>query len=92
MDDGFRHRAYREQSRLGAGTPPSNLELLDYLALQFRAQGMSLKKLQKEIMMSRTYQLTTDTVEADAAKDSDNKFYWKANTRRLDAEGVWDYL
>jgi hypothetical protein len=75
-----------------AGTPPSNPELLDYLASQFRTEGMSIKKLQKEIMMSRTYQLSTETTEANAAKDGDNKFYWKANTRRLDAEGVWDYL
>jgi hypothetical protein len=75
-----------------AGTTPSNPELLDYLASKFRAEGMSIKKLQKEIMMSRTYQLSTETTEANAAKDGDNKFYWRANTRRLDAEGVWDYL
>jgi mono/diheme cytochrome c family protein len=75
-----------------AGTPPSNPELLDYLALHFRTEGMSIKKLQKDIMMSRTYQLSADTIEADAAKDGGNRFYWKANTRRLDAEGVWDYL
>ena len=75
-----------------AGTPPSNPELLDYLALQFRSEGGSIKKLQKEIMMSRTYQLSTENIEANAAKDPDNRFYWKSNTRRLDAEGVWDYL
>ncbi len=75
-----------------AGTPPSNPELLDYLAMQFRDEGMSIKKLQKEIMTSRTYQLSAETIEADAVKDPDNRFYWKSNTRRLDAEGVWDYL
>jgi Protein of unknown function (DUF1553) len=75
-----------------AGTPPSNPELLDYLAMRFRDEGMSIKKLQKEIMISRTYQLSAETIEANAAKDPDNRFYWKSNTRRLDAEGVWDYL
>jgi mono/diheme cytochrome c family protein len=75
-----------------AGATPSNPELLDYLAAQFRTEGMSIKKLEKEIMMSRTYQLSAETIEANAAKDSDNRLYWKANTRRLDAEGVWDYL
>jgi mono/diheme cytochrome c family protein len=75
-----------------AGTPPTNPELLDYLAMQFRDEGMSIKKLQKEIMTSRTYQLSAETIEANAAKDPDNRFYWKAYTRRLDAEGVWDYL
>ncbi len=78
-----------------AGATPSNPELLDYLAAQFRAGGMSIKKLEKDIMLSRTYQLSAEATEANAAnaaKDSDNRFYWKANTRRLDAEGVWDYL
>ena len=75
-----------------AGATPSNPELLDYLAAQFRADGMSIKKLEKDIMLSRTYQFSAETIEANAAKDSDNRFYWKANTRRLDAEGVWDYL
>jgi hypothetical protein len=75
-----------------AGSPPSNPDLLDYLALRFQADGLSIKKLQKLIMMSRTYQLSSVNIEANLSKDPDNRFYWKSNTRRLDAEGVWDYL
>jgi hypothetical protein len=74
------------------GGRPSNPELLDYLASQFRAEGMSIKKLQKTIMMSRTYQLSAENIEANAAKDPDNRLHWRSHTRRLDAEGVWDYL
>ncbi len=74
------------------GSGPSNQDLLDYLAVRFKADGMSFKKLQKLIMMSRTYQLRTGDIEANRAKDPNNRLYWKANTRRLDAEGVWDYL
>ncbi len=75
-----------------AGSGPSNQELLEYLTLQFMDGGMSFRKLQKMIMMSRTYQLSAEPNEANLAKDSDNRFYWRANTKRLEAEGVWDYL
>jgi hypothetical protein len=65
---------------------------LEYLATEFVADGLSWKKLTKEILMSRTYQLSSSVIEADAAKDSDNRLYWRANRRRLEAEGIWDAL
>src|SRR6266567_4427641 len=75
-----------------AGERPTNPELLEYLAAKFTADGMSWKKLHKEILMSRTYQLSSATVEANLAKDADNRFFWRANRQRLEAEGVWDSL
>jgi hypothetical protein len=74
------------------GDRPSNPELLEHLASKFVSDGMSLKKLSKEILMSRTYQLSTKVMESNAAKDGDNRLYWRANRRRLEAEGVWDSL
>jgi hypothetical protein len=53
---------------------------------------MSWKKLHKEILMSRTYQLSSSSIEANLAKDQDNRFFWRANRQRLEAEGVWDSL
>jgi mono/diheme cytochrome c family protein len=80
-------------SNLGmAGDRPSNPELLEYLASKFQADGMSWKKLTKEILMSRTYQLSAQSVESNLAKDADNRFFWRANRQRLDSEGVWDGL
>jgi mono/diheme cytochrome c family protein len=75
-----------------AGERPTNPELLDYLATKFVADGMSWKKLHKEILMSRTYQLSATPVAANASKDPDNHFFWRANRERLEAEGVWDAL
>jgi mono/diheme cytochrome c family protein len=72
------------------GASPTNQKLLDYLATRFEAGGLSWKKLHKEILLSKTYQLSAQTIEANAAKDPGNKLYWRANRRRLDAEGVWD--
>jgi hypothetical protein len=53
---------------------------------------MSWKKLHKEILMSRTYQLSSATVDVDVAKDVDNRLFWRANRRRLEAEDIWDSL
>jgi len=75
-----------------AGERPTNPELLDYLASKFVEQGMSWKKLTKEIVMSRTYQMSTVAIPENLAKDSDNRLYWRANRRRLEAEGIWDGL
>jgi hypothetical protein len=75
-----------------AGDRPTNAELLDYLASKFIADGMSWKKLHKDILMSRTYQLSATPVEANRSKDPDNRFFWRANRVRLEAEGVWDSL
>ena len=74
------------------GDPPSNPELLDYLASQFVDGGMSIKALHKQILLSKTYQLSTATDEVTAAKDSGNRLYSHANRRRLEAEGIWDSL
>src|SRR5205814_486635 len=38
----------------------------------------------------RAYQLSSASLEANIAKDPDNRYYWRANRRRLEAEGIWD--
>jgi mono/diheme cytochrome c family protein len=75
-----------------AGERPTNPELLEYLATTFIEGGMSWKTLHKQILLSRTYQLSSTTLPANVAKDADNRFFWRANRIRLEAEGVWDGL
>ena len=74
------------------GDKPSNPELLDYLASKFVADGMSIKKLHKEILLSRTYQLSTVSTDATDEKDPENRLYSHANRRRLESEDIWDSL
>jgi hypothetical protein len=74
------------------GDKPSNPELLDFLATKFTEGGLSWKKLHKQILLSKTYQLSATSLDANVAKDPANRLYWRANRRRLDAEGVWDSL
>jgi cytochrome c553 len=72
------------------GERPSNPELLEYLASTFVKNGMSMKKLHREIMLSTVYQLSTENDEANFAKDSGNRFYWRADRKRMDSEQLRD--
>jgi cytochrome c553 len=75
--------------RTGAPTHP---ELLDYMAARFVAEGWSLKKLQRQILLSAVYQQASiDRPEARAI-DSENSLLWRANRRRLDLEALRDSL
>jgi hypothetical protein len=73
--------------------PPSDPELLDYLAVTFMNDGWSIKKLQKRILMSATYQQQSDVDNAQArAVDPDNRLLWRQNRMRLEFEEVRDSL
>ncbi len=72
------------------GERPTHPELLEHLAIQFQRNGMSIKKLHRDIMLSSVYRLSTANDEAAAAKDSGNRLYWRANRKRLDAEQLRD--
>jgi len=74
------------------GERPTDPELLEYLANEFVKNGMSIKKLQREIMLSATYQLSSDNNQAAYDKDSGNRLYWRANRKRMDAEQVRDSI
>jgi hypothetical protein len=74
------------------GERPRNPELLEYLAAWFTDQGMSLKKLHREILLSSVYRLSGAPSQANFARDPDNRFYWRANRRRLDAESIRDAI
>jgi mono/diheme cytochrome c family protein len=74
------------------GDPPSDPELLEYLASSFVKNGMSIKKLHREILLSSTYQLSTESTPENAEKDGANRSYWRANRQRLDAEAIRDSL
>ena len=74
------------------GQPPTHPELLDWLAADFVQQGWSIKRLHKQIMLSSTYQLSSQNHPGNAAIDPDNHFHWRANVQRLEAEEIRDAL
>ena len=55
--------------------------------------GWSIKAMHREIMLSATYQLSTDVDEKNLAQDPANHLLWRANLQqRLDAEALRDSL
>ena len=72
------------------GERPTHPELLEHLASQFVARGLSMKAMHREIMLSAVYQLSTTHVQASFDRDSGNRLYWRANRPRLTAERLRD--
>lgn len=74
------------------GDAPSHPELLDYLASDFVQNGWSIKKLVKKLVLSRSYQLSTEKLDEAYAKDPANRLVWRHSPRRLDAEEIRDSI
>ena len=74
------------------GDEPSNPELLEYLAHEFVANGHSIKKLQREIMLSAVYQTSVEESPEAHEKDAANRLYSHFNRLRLDAEEIRDTM
>jgi hypothetical protein len=77
------------------GEPPSHPELLDHLAARFTGvDAWSVKRLVRRIVLSRTYRLSsaTDSDPMAAVVDAENRFLWRQNRRRLDAECIRDTI
>jgi hypothetical protein len=74
------------------GEPPSHPELLDWLAAKFVAGGWSIKRLHREVLLSQTYQLSSEGDSPYAARDPDNQWLWRYPHRRLDAESIRDAM
>ncbi len=74
------------------GAEPSHPELLDHLATRFQAEGWSIKKLIRAIVLSRTYQLDSFCAQELFEADPDNRLYTRHRRRRLDAESLRDSM
>ncbi len=74
------------------GKPPTHGDLLDHLASRFRESGWSIKSMHRWIMLSRTYQQSSDRESAAIALDPTNQWFSGFPRRRLDAESIRDAL
>jgi Protein of unknown function (DUF1553)/Protein of unknown function (DUF1549) len=75
-----------------AGQRPTNPELLDYLADSFVRNGWSVKKLEREILLSSVYRQSSDNREDAYKVDPENKLLAVYPRRRMDAEEIRDSL
>lgn len=74
------------------GARPTHPELLDYLATSFVENGWSMKKLHRMILLSNTYQQSSDFSAKAAQADPENKLMWRYGRRRMEAEAVRDSM
>ncbi len=75
------------------GSRPTHPHLLDHLAASLIHNGWNLKSLQRSIVLSATYQLSSQTQNPEAERiDPNNQYYWKRNIRRQEAETFRDSL
>ena len=74
------------------GQFPTHPELLDYLAVRFMESDWSVKTMVTEIVTSRAYRMQSSFDEPKFEIDPDNRFFWRANQQRLEAEAVRDSM
>lgn len=74
------------------GEAPTHPELLDHLAVRFIENGWSIKKMIREIVLTRTWQLSAEFDDGNFGVDPDNRFLWRMNGRRLEAETIRDAM
>ena len=74
------------------GSAPTHPDLLTDLTHRFIQNGWSIKWLHREIMLSATYQQSSDSNPSHYAADPDNRFYWRMTRRRLDVEAWRDAM
>jgi hypothetical protein len=75
------------------GVPPTHPELLDWLALEFVNSGWSIKHIHRQIVLSSTYRQTSKNENLAGLKaDPDNKYLWRMNRKRMDAEILRDSM
>lgn len=72
------------------GTPPTHPQLLDWLGLDCIEHGWSLKHLHRTILLSTAYRQSSTRNPVRDAIDSENRFYWRRDLQRLDAEVLRD--
>lgn len=74
------------------GQRPTHPELLDHLAARFMAEGRSIKRMIKYIVLSRTYQLSSHADPAAVETDPNNLLWHHQPPRRLQGEAIRDSL
>jgi hypothetical protein len=71
-------------------TPPVQRELIDRLAAEFIADGWSVKRLIKRIVLSDAYRRSSSIQPESFSADPENMLWWRANRKRMDFESLRD--
>jgi len=74
------------------GERPTHPELLDYLASELIDSGWSIKHIQRLIMLSTTWQQSSDLRNDGLQNDTENRLLWHMPRQRLEFEALRDRL
>lgn len=74
------------------GERPTHPELLDWLACDFVANGWSIKRMHKLMLLSSTYQQSTVASKESLTRDAGNHLFSRMNRIRLEGEIIRDSL
>ncbi len=74
------------------GEMPSHPELLDHLAKELIDSGWSIKTVVRQIVLSRTFAMSSAYNAKAHIIDPDNRLLWRAHRRRLDPEALRDAM
>jgi len=72
------------------GEAPDNQELLDWLAVEFMESGWDVKHVVRTMLLSKTYQLSSEPSAELLAADPYNRLHGRQTISRIDAEFVRD--
>ena len=74
------------------GDWPSNLQLLDWLAIDFRESDWNVKRMLKQMLMSSTYRQSARASSSLVKLDPENKLLGRGPRFRLQAEFIRDTI
>jgi len=72
------------------GRAPSHPALLDWLAVEFMEKKWSFKAMHRLMVTSAAYRMDSMPDAASLKVDPENKWVWRMNPRRMEAECVRD--
>ncbi|MES2440211.1 MAG: DUF1549 and DUF1553 domain-containing protein [Verrucomicrobiota bacterium] len=74
---------------------PSHPALLDWLASEFVKRGYSMKAMNRLMVTSQAYQMSSEAPADSIAShkiDPENTYLWHFRLQRLEAEPIWDAI
>jgi len=74
------------------GDAPSNEKLLNALAAEFKQDGWSVKRLIRRLVLTQTYQQTSQTDAKKQKLDPDNRLLSRFAARPIEAENLRDQI
>jgi Protein of unknown function (DUF1553)/Protein of unknown function (DUF1549)/Planctomycete cytochrome C/Concanavalin A-like lectin/glucanases superfamily len=74
------------------GEPPSNQQLLDWLAVDFEQSGWDVKRFYRQLLTSAAYRQMALTTPKKLAEDPENRLLSRGPRFRMDAEMLRDYI